>query len=91
MLAASREKPRAIGAFLDSVADGTIGIVGLDTRDYARARQFVTRYADLPLSFVDAAVVTIAERLEEDTIATLYRRHFSVVKPLHCERFNLVP
>ncbi len=49
------------------------------------------QYADLPLEFVDAAVVAVAERLEQTRVATLDHRHFSVVKPLHCERFTLVP
>ena len=42
-------------------------------------------------SLVDASVVAIAERLEQDTIATLDRRHFSVVRPLHVDAFTLVP
>jgi uncharacterized protein len=39
----------------------------------------VERYADLPLGGVDAAVVAVAERLNVTEIATLDRRHFSVV------------
>lgn len=42
---------------------------------------FVEKYDDLPLGTVDAAVVAIAERLGADRIATLNRRHFSVVRP----------
>jgi hypothetical protein len=73
------------------VLDGTLIVVDLEPEDYARVRRLVTTYADLALSFVDASVVAIAERLEETTIATLDRRHFSVVKPVHCEAFTLVP
>jgi len=36
-------------------------------------------------------VVATAERLEETIIATLDHRQFSVVKPVHCEAFTLVP
>jgi predicted nucleic acid-binding protein len=91
MLVASRGKPRAVDAFLASIIDGTVAVVDLEYEDYRRARDLVHRYADLPLGFVDASIVAIAERLDEHTIATLDRRHFSVVKPLHCESFTLVP
>ncbi|HLE99040.1 MAG TPA: PIN domain-containing protein [Gaiellaceae bacterium] len=91
MLSRSRDRPQAVDALLRSVVDGTVAVVELELADYSRARQLVAQYADLGLSFVDAAVVAIAERFEETTIATLDHRHFSVVKPLHCEAFTLVP
>ena len=66
-------------------------VANLELEDYARAIELVEKYADLPLSLVDASVVAIAERLEQDTIATLDRRHFSVIRPLHIDAFTLVP
>ncbi len=71
--------------------DGSSLVVDLDGEDYAACGHSVRAYADLALDFVDASVVAIAERLEEDTIATLDRRHFSAVRPLHFEAFTLVP
>jgi len=91
MLSRSRGRPQGVDALLRSVVDGTVAVVGLELADYRRARQLVAQYANLGLSFVDASIVAIAERLEETTIATLDRRHFSVVKPVHCEAFTLVP
>ncbi|HEU0304822.1 MAG TPA: hypothetical protein VFR32_09615 [Gaiellaceae bacterium] len=76
---------------LQSVHDTSLLVVNLDLEDYRRTQELLRTYEDLPLDFVDASVVAIAERLEEDTIATLDRRHFSVVKPLHVEAFTLVP
>lgn len=46
---------------------------------------------DLPLGIVDAAVITIAERLRLTAIATLDRRHFTVVRPRHTAAFVLLP
>jgi predicted nucleic acid-binding protein len=46
---------------------------------------------DLPRGAVDALVVAIAERLGTKEIATLDRRHFSVVRPRHAEVFSIVP
>jgi predicted nucleic acid-binding protein len=80
-----------VDSLLASVLDGTVTVVDLEWVDYARVRQLVAQYADLGLSFVDASVVAVAERLRETTIATLDHRHFSVVKPVHCESFELVP
>jgi len=91
MLAHLRRNTGAVEAVLRSALDKTVAVVNLERFDYARALDLVRKYADLPLSFVDAAVVAIAERLNEDTIATLDRRHFSVVRPAHVDAFNLVP
>lgn len=76
---------------LRSVDDGSVLVVDLDQSDYRRSRSLRHAYRDVPLDFVDASVIAVAERLEETTIATLDRRHFAVVRPLHCERFTLVP
>ena len=48
-----------------------------------------TRCSDLALSLVDASVIATAERLGQDTITTLDRRH-SMVRPLHVDSFMLV-
>jgi predicted nucleic acid-binding protein len=49
------------------------------------------QYADLPLGTTDAAVITIAERLDIAEVATLDRRHFTVVRPRHANAFTLLP
>jgi predicted nucleic acid-binding protein len=49
------------------------------------------RYADMDLGTVDAAVIAIAERLNIVTLATINPRDFPVVKPAHCDAFELVP
>lgn len=90
-LARSRRTPELTPALLASISDGSLLLAQLDLESYVRVRELVVRYADFPLSFVDAAVVAIAERLEQTTIATLDRRHFSVVRPLHVPAFELVP
>lgn len=90
-LAQRRGVPSATTALLAGLADGSFLVASPDLEDYARIADLVERYADLPLGLVDASVVAIAERLEEVTIATLDRRDFSVVRPLHCEAFTLVP
>ena len=90
-LARTRGAPNAIDAVLASIEDGSVVLASLDLEDYVRVRTLMAKYADLPLSLTDAAVISIAERLEQTTIATLDRRHFSVVRPLHVPAFELVP
>ena len=51
----------------------------------------IDTYADLRLGTVDACVIATAERLGAAMIATLDRRHFTVVRPSHVDAFELVP
>lgn len=60
-------------------------------RELARATELVEQYADLPLGFVDASVLAAVERLGETRLATLDRRHFSIVRPAHVDHLTLLP
>lgn len=60
-------------------------------RDWLRISELVWRYCDLPLGTVDASIVAAAERLGVSALATLDRRHFTVVQPAHVPAFTLVP
>ena len=53
--------------------------------------ELVEQYADLPLGTTDAAVITVAERLDITEIATLDRRHFTVVRPRRAAALTLLP
>lgn len=90
-VARARGARGATDALLASIDRREVLVVDLDGEDYRRVRALLRKYDDLPLEFVDAAVVAIAERLEQTRIATLDRRHLSVVKPLHTTAFELVP
>jgi predicted nucleic acid-binding protein len=82
---------RAEAVFLRSLAAGDFKAEALESADYARAADLVERYADLPLGTTDAAVIAVAERLGAVEVATLDRRHFSVVRPRHVDAFLLLP
>lgn len=90
-LSTSRLGPLAFDAVLSSVEDGGLTVRDLDLGDWARVRSLCRAYADLPLGLVDASVIVTAERLGERTVASLDRRHFSVVRPLHVPSLGLVP
>lgn len=76
----AREATAAVEAgFLRSIAAGDFVPVELTSADYERMADLVTRYADLGLGTTDAAVITLAERLNITEVATLDHRHFTVV------------
>jgi len=56
-----------------------------------RIAELVEQYVSLPLGIVDAAVIAIAERLNLTEVATVDRKHFSIVRPRHVPAFGLLP
>lgn len=64
-------------------------IADLTSADWSRAAELTD--ADLDVGFIDAAVVSVAERLAVTTVATLNHRDFAVVRPAHCDALDLIP
>jgi predicted nucleic acid-binding protein len=56
-----------------------------------RIRQLIANYSDLLLGMVDVSVIALAERYRINTIATLDRRHFGVIRLRHVAVFTIVP
>jgi uncharacterized protein len=54
-------------------------------------RGLIETYWDLRLGVVDASIVAVAERLRLVSVATMNRRDFAVVRPVHCDAFQLLP
>jgi uncharacterized protein len=86
-----RLNPGALVALLADIEAGAYSVIDLLRADYARVRELVDRYADADISFVDAAVFTIVERLNEPKLATLDRRHFGLLRPRHRDAIELLP
>lgn len=82
---------RAEAAFLRDTVDGPIEVISLTSSDRARVADLVEKYGDMPLGTADASVIAVAERFKVPDVATLDRRHFAVVRPLHLRGFNLLP
>lgn len=77
--------------FLGDLASGAFALEPVHPADPLRMVELVAQYHDLPLGTVDASVIAAAERLGVSEIATVDRRHFSVVRPKHVAAFNLTP
>jgi len=90
-LAETRLGPDAEVRFLGDLGGDVFVTVPVENRDWLRIAELVAQYNGLPLGMVDASIIAAAERLDVKTIATLDRRHFEVVRPLHVVAFELVP
>lgn len=90
-LLGTRLGPEPEVRFLGDLADGAFSVEPVAASDWLRIAELVAHYRDLPLGTVDASVVATAERLGIREIATVDRRHFSVVRPNHVDAFTLMP
>lgn len=79
-VAGSRPKPRSLGIATSGFSD---------TSERSGNERPCDRYADADIGFVDAAVLSVVERLNEPKLATLDRRHFSMLCPRHVDALEL--
>ena len=78
-------------AFLRGLPASRFRLVALTDSDVERVADILDRYADSRIDFVDATVMSIAERYDIHTILTLDQRDFRLFQPMHCEYFELLP
>jgi uncharacterized protein len=78
-------------ALIAMIRDRSLKVEPLHQADWDRIHQLVEMYADLGLGVTDASLIAIAERNYVTRIATIDRRHFAVVRPAHCDAFELLP
>lgn len=90
-LLGTRLGPESEIRFLGDFASGNLIAHPVAAEDWLRIAELVGIYRDLPLGSVDASVIATAERLDQFEIATLDRRHFTVVRPIHRSAFALLP
>lgn len=75
----------------EDVAAGAYTIFPLDAAAVLAVARLQQRYKDLPLGLVDAAVFVACEGLQETKVATLDRRHFSVLRRERGKALRLLP
>jgi len=78
-------------AALDELASGRWQLVGLEQTEIRRARELVARFADERIGLTDASLIVLAARHHTRVIATLDRRHFSVLRLLDGHPVMIVP
>ncbi|MBC7794991.1 MAG: type II toxin-antitoxin system VapC family toxin [Clostridia bacterium] len=88
MLRKARNGPAAaIGLLFDSAAK----IIPASETRARRAIALMAKYRDVPMDFVDAMLVVIAEERRARDVLTLDRRGFEAYRILGRERFRLLP
>ena len=90
-LVATRHGVKAELAVLDELGGGAWELACLDVAELRTARTIVDRYADQRIGLADASNVVLAQRFGQTSIATLDRRHFSVLRALDGSALTLVP
>jgi predicted nucleic acid-binding protein len=77
--------------FTAAVGEGALALYPVTPQLAMRAARLQERYADFPVGFVDAAVFVTCEELGERKVATLDRRHFSVLRTEAGGALEIVP
>lgn len=90
-LVASRLGVAAELAVLAELSGGAWDLAAIDIDGLEDARAVVERYADQRIGIADASNVVLAARYQTQTILTLDRRHFDVLRPLAGGRFAVLP
>ncbi|MFN9648443.1 MAG: type II toxin-antitoxin system VapC family toxin [Pseudanabaena sp.] len=90
-LIASSLGHQAMRKFIANLVVSGVQIESMTATDLERVNQILEQYADSQLDFVDAVIVAIAERLRITRVLTLDRRDFSIMRPRHCDYFEILP
>jgi len=76
--------------FLEEIDKSSFIMETVTFKDISRILQILTKYDDLNAGYVDSSIVAIAERLGTNKLATLDRKHFSVLIPDGFEYFDIL-
>jgi len=90
-LVVTRHGGQAELAVLDELGGGAWELACLDVAELRTARTIVDRYADQRIGLADASNVVLAQRFGQTPIATLDRRHFSVLRAPDGSALTLLP
>ena len=82
---------RVARAFLEDLADGYFTYLSINLDDINQATSIMARYKDLPLGFVDASLIVLAERHQIKLILTLDRRHFNLLQSDRIDYLEILP
>lgn len=75
--------------FMQTVTGPRSPIVFVEMKDLLRTTELVNQYADSRIDFVDCTIVAVSERLNITRIFTIDQRHFRLLRPKHCDYFDI--
>lgn len=88
LLPAEKQVRQRLGTLLRLL---DIEIIPLDSNGLWRSFELMDKYHDLPMDFADATLVAACEKLNVHHVLTLDRRDFSIYRPKHASRFQILP
>jgi len=86
-----RAYPAAIARFLSSFNGRPFELVPLNAEDMPGILAILAKYRDLGIQLADASLVYLANREEVETMFTLDRRDFGVLRRAPGKKFRLIP
>jgi predicted nucleic acid-binding protein len=86
-----RAYPRAVARLLASFDGRFLALASLGEDDLPEIAGILAKYRSLGIQLADASLVHLANRLGIDTIFTLDRRDFGVIRPAGRRRFRMIP
>ncbi len=86
-----RAYPQALGILLSSFNARPFQLASLDEADLYAIAAILARYQDLKIQLADAALVHLANREGIETVFTLDRRDFGVLRRARERKFRVIP
>ena len=80
-----------VRSFLEAMTEGEFIYLPIEIEEIRRTTEIMARYSDIPIGFVDASLVAIAESHNIHRILTLDRRHFNIIRPEGIDYLELLP
>jgi hypothetical protein len=77
--------------FLELLSASELPLEAITYVDCRRASELMRNYAHAKLDFVDCCIISLAERLHIQQVATLDRRDFSIVRTKNGHFLSIVP
>ena len=82
---------RVARSFLEDLVDGYFIYLDINLENINKANKLMKRYQDLPLGFVDASLVILAEYHKIKRILNLDRRHFNLIQSERINYLEILP
>jgi hypothetical protein len=86
-----RSYPLAVQRLLSSFGEGPFALLPLNEADLPGVAAILSRYKNLRIQLAGASLLHLANREGIDTIFTLDRRDFSVLRPARGKRLHVIP
>jgi len=86
-----RAFPLAVGKLLSSFDGRPFKLAPLSAADIPGIAAILAKYKDLGIQLADASLVHLANREGIETVFTLDRRDFGVLRPARGKKLRLIP